>query len=88
MIVPKNNYILIEDLPTEEKTDGGIYLPTKRLDKPALGLIYKAPDALGLEKGVKVWYRQWADEPLEYEGKKLKAIHEKDLIAYEEVNNK
>lgn len=66
----------------EEKLESGIYLPGLRKDIPNFGIVAQS----GIEsvpKGVKIWYRMWAGEDIDFEGKKYKAVHAKDLLAYE-----
>ena len=82
------NYVLVEPETMEGKqTSGGIYIPDATKEVLNTGILIDGGEVLQVEKGVKVkiWYRMWAGEDIETEGKKLKIIHKQDLLAYEEV---
>lgn len=66
----------------EEKLESGIYLPGLRKDIPNFGIV-KQSGIEGIPEGVKIYFRMWAGEDIDFGGKKYKAVHAKDLLAYE-----
>ena len=83
MIVPAQDYILLTVEKKEEVTKSGIYLPEKTADTPQCGTVAQAKE--GFAKGVKVWFKRWAGEPIKYDGKEYLLIHLKDVVAFEKT---
>lgn len=96
MIIPAQDYILLTvEKKAEEKTAGGIYLPEKTADTSQCGTVAQDKEydvkyfqngngggksSLVFKKGVKVWFKRWAGEPI---GDYL-LVHLKDIVATEE----
>lgn len=80
------NYVIIKpDGVGEQALESGIILPELRKNVPSSGTIVDIKaNAPELHKGVKVWYKMWAGQDVEYEKEKLIMVHIKDLIAYEQ----
>lgn len=83
------NYVIIKpDGVGEQELESGIILPELRKNLPSSGTIVDIKaNTPELQKGVKVWYKMWAGQDVEYEKEKLIMVHIKDLIAYEQKNN-
>ena len=86
-IKPTKDYILLTvDKKKEEVSAGGIYLPEKASSEPQCGIVafkewYSSNDPL--HTGVKVWYKKWAGESINYNGTDYLLVHIKDILAYE-----
>ena len=80
MIKAFNNNLIIELIPLETKTAGGIYLPEKQKDRPQKGTVISS-DVSEIKEGTKVLFRKYAGEPLKEDGRELKIVHIKDVIA-------
>lgn len=85
MIKALNNYVLIRpDLPKEKELESGIIIPELRKEVPQSGVIVEIDMSTStLHRGVKVWFKMWAGQDIEYDKEILKSVHIKDIIAYE-----
>ena len=101
MIHPIGDYVLVEVEKQEEQTVGGIILPEMKKDKLQTGTLVEgmyvneSPNlAAMLSPGVKIWFKMWSGEPVEYfkDDKRVRfgkvkmnylLINRKDIIAYE-----
>jgi chaperonin GroES len=96
MIIPAQDYILLTVEKKEEVSKGGIILPDKTSDTPQCGTVALDKDhwtkhedgtqvVESWAKGIKVWFKRWAGEPINYNGKEYLLIHLKDIVAFEET---
>lgn len=86
MIKALNTFVIIEPEHNEEKVlESGIVLPELRRDIPQVGRVIDVPTTMNptLTVGLRVWYKMWAGDEVEYDKKKYRIVHIKDLIAYE-----
>ena len=82
MIKPIQGYVIVEVIkPSEKKGVGGLQKTEKTNSVPQMGKIVSS--ATTLKTGLIVYFKKWADEEVEYEGKKYSIIEEKEIIAYE-----
>lgn len=89
-IRPLGDKILVEQLEAEEKTSGGIILPSSAKEKPQEGKVIavgsgkiiagkKVP--LDVTKGDKVLFSKYGGDEIKFEGKELKILKEEDILA-------
>lgn len=73
-------FVLIEKDPDEEKTAGGIILPTSK--KKNRGTVLKiGPSTEFVKEGQRVLYHPYNMTDIEVDGKKCGIIHEDGLVA-------
>lgn len=90
-IKPMNDKVLISKATAEEKSEGGIYLPSGSQEKPLEGtVIAVGPGALSdknerqtmqLKEGDKVLYSKYSGTEIKLEGQELLILSEKDVLA-------
>ena len=89
-IKPLGDRVVIEPKVQEEKTQGGIFIPTKDDSKVTHGHVVavgpgKVVDGksqpVALSKGQRVVYNQYSVTEVEYAGKKFVVVREDDIIA-------
>lgn len=85
-IQPLADRVLIEPMPAEEVTMGGIIIPDSAKEKPLKGTVIAAGDGTKDEKmvlkaGDTVLYGKYAGTELELEGKKYLIMRQSDVLA-------
>jgi chaperonin GroES len=88
---PLNDRILVEKAEAQEKTEGGIYLPTGSQEKPIEGLVVAVgPGArnekgertpMQIKEGDRILYSKYSGTELKTDGKEYLIISEKDVLA-------
>ncbi|MCE2928982.1 MAG: co-chaperone GroES [Candidatus Caenarcaniphilales bacterium] len=88
---PLNDKIVVEKAEAEEKTEGGIYLPSSSQEKPLEGIVTAVGpgqanekgerQALQVKEGDRVLYSKYSGTELKINGKELLIISEKDILA-------
>lgn len=88
---PLNDKIVLEKAAAEEKTEGGIYLPSGAQEKPQEGTVIAVGpgpanekgerQALQVKEGDKVLYAKYSGTELKIDGKELLIISEKEVLA-------
>ena len=88
---PLNDKIIVEKAAVEEKTEGGLYLPSSSQEKPQEGIIVAAGPgilndkgerkALQVQAGDKVLYSKYSGTELKINNKELLIMSEKDVLA-------
>jgi chaperonin GroES len=88
---PLNDKLIVERAQAEEKTEGGIYLPSSSQDKPQEGIVLAAgPGTLNekgerkelqVKEGDRVLYSKYSGTELKINGKELLIMSEKDVLA-------
>lgn len=88
---PLNDKIVIEKAEAEEKTEGGIYLPSGSQEKPLEGIVVAiGPGQLSdkgerqqmqVKEGDKVLYSKYSGTEIKINNKDLLIISEKDILA-------
>jgi len=91
MFKPLNNYVLMERLPEESKTAGGIIIPDNAKEKPVRGRVVAVGDGI-IEDGKRipmtvavgdvVMFAKWASSinEVKIDGKDLVLIKENDIL--------
>ena len=88
---PLNDKIIVEKAPAEEKTEGGLYLPSSSQEKPQEGTIVAAGPGilddkgerkpLQVKEGDKVLYSKYSGTEIKINRKELLIMSEKDVLA-------
>lgn len=88
---PLNDKLIVEKVEAEEKTEGGIYLPSGSQEKPQEGrVIAVGPGSLNekgerkelqVKEGDLVLYSKYSGTEVKISGKELLIISEKDVLA-------
>lgn len=88
---PLNDKIVLEKAEAEEKTEGGIYLPSGSQEKPLEGIVVAVgPGALSdknerqpmqIKEGDRVLYSKYSGTEIKQGSKELLIISEKDILA-------
>ena len=87
---PLGDRIVVEALPSEEKTAGGIYLPDTAQEKPMIGKIFAVGTGKVLDNGKviplevkvgdKVLYGKYAGTEVKIDGEKFMIMQERELL--------
>lgn len=87
---PLGDRIVIEALPSEEKTAGGIYLPDSAQEKPMIGKVAAVGTGKVLDNGKviplevkvgdKVLYGKYAGTEVKIDGEKFLIMQERELL--------
>ena len=90
-IKPMNDKLLVSKAAAEEKSEGGIYLPSASQEKPLEGIVLAAgPGAMSeknerqtmqLKEGDRILYSKYSGTEIKVEGHDLLIISEKDVLA-------
>lgn len=83
-IKPLADRIVIEQELMEETSKGGIILPsTVTKEKPTEGTVLAkgAKVSTDIKLGDKVFFKKWANDEIEVEGKKFLLVKEEDVLA-------
>jgi chaperonin GroES len=90
-IKPMNDKILISKATAEEKSEGGIYLPSGAQEKPLEGIVIAVgPGALSdknerqtmqLKEGDKILYSKYSGTEIKVDGYELLILSEKEVLA-------
>jgi chaperonin GroES len=90
-IKPMNDKILISKATAEEKSEGGIYLPSASQEKPVEGIVIAVgPGALSeknerqpmqLKEGDRILYSKYSGTEIKVDGYDLLIISEKEALA-------
>ncbi|OWM74372.1 20 kDa chaperonin, chloroplastic-like [Punica granatum] len=95
-IKPLGDRVLLKLKPAEEKTEGGILLPTTAQTKPQGGevvavgegkAIGKTKVEIGLQTGAQVVYSKYAGTEVEFNGSKHLILKEDDIVGILETND-
>lgn len=88
---PLNDKLVVEKAAAEEKTEGGIYLPSGSQEKPLEGVVISVgPGALTdknerqkmqVKEGDRILYSKYSGTELKISGKELLILSEKDVLA-------
>ena len=82
-VVPIGERVLVKPVKAEEKTAGGIYLPENEKEKNNKGIV----EAVGqlkdakLKEGDQVIFESYSGTEITLQGKKLKLLNIKDVLA-------
>ena len=87
---PLDDRVVVKPLEAEEKTPGGIVLPDTAKEKPHIGkVIAVGPGKLldngnrgrmAVKKNDQVLYGKYSGSEVEIDGKKLKILHESEVL--------
>ncbi|MGE0199664.1 MAG: co-chaperone GroES [Candidatus Melainabacteria bacterium] len=90
-IEPLADRVVLEVLDDAEQTAGGIYIPDTAREKPQRGTILAVGpgrltesgnrEPMGVEEGQIVLFAKYGGTDVEVNGKKLKIMSEKDILA-------
>ena len=89
-IKPLGNRVVVKPKEAEEKTQGGIYIPTQSEEKVvtaevvAIGpgkIVDGQLEAMSLTKGQSVVFNQFSGTEVEYQGVKYMIVREDDVLA-------
>jgi len=90
-IKPLNDKVLVAKASAEEKSEGGIYLPSGSQEKPLEGVIIAVGpgamneknerQAMQLKEGDKVLYPKYSGTEIKIEGHDLLILSEKEILA-------
>ncbi len=88
---PLNDKLVVEKAEAEEKTEGGIFLPSGAQEKPIEGIVTAVgPGAAGekgerqpmqVKVGDRVLYSKYSGTEIKISGKEFLIISEKDILA-------
>lgn len=85
-VKPLADRVLVEPMPVEEKTAGGIIIPDTAKEKPQRGKVIavgagKKDEPMSVSVGDTVLYGKYAGTELSIEGKDLLIMRESDIFA-------
>jgi chaperonin GroES len=85
-VKPLADRVLVEPMPAEEKTAGGIIIPDTAKEKPQRGKVIavgggKKDEPMTVNVGDTVLYGKYAGTELSIEGKDLLIMRESDIFA-------
>ena len=89
-IKPLNDRIVVKPNAAEEKTQGGIYLPTKTDEKVLQGKVMSVGDGkitsngrqeMTVKVGEQVVFNQYSATEVEYAGENYMVLREDDIVA-------
>ena len=85
-IQPLADRVLIEPVPAETKTVGGIIIPDTAKEKPLQGTVVAVgkgtkDEEMVLKAGDQVLYGKYAGTELEHEGQKYLIMRQSDVVA-------
>lgn len=90
-IKPMNDKILVSKATADEKTEGGIYLPSASQERPLEGCVVAVgPGAMSeknerqpmqLKEGDRILYSKFSGTEIKVEGHELLIMSEKDVLA-------
>ena len=80
MITPLNNRVIIKRTAIEEKSAGGIIIPTDEQEKPTTGIVIASASA-ELEPGNTVMFSKFAGIELKINGEDVLIVKFEELIA-------
>lgn len=85
-VKPLADRVLVEPMPAEEKTAGGIIIPDTAKEKPQRGKVIavgagKKDEPMTVGVGDKVLYGKYSGTELSIEGKDLLIMRESDIFA-------
>ncbi len=85
-VKPLADRVLVEPMPAEEKTAGGIIIPDTAKEKPQRGKVVavgtgKTDEPMTVNVGDTVLYGKYAGTELSIEGKDLLIMRESDIFA-------
>ncbi|KAK4756862.1 hypothetical protein SAY87_006989 [Trapa incisa] len=95
-IKPLGDRVLVKVNPAEEKTDGGILLPTTAQTKPQGGEVVAVGEGrtvgnnkveIGVPTGAKIVYSKYAGTELEFNGSKHLVLKEDDIVGILETSD-
>ena len=75
----KNDYILVEEIPQEKITSGGIYIPEEKYNRQAL--VIEAADGLEIKKGDRIIKTIGKGTDYTFDGKKFEILHINHILA-------
>ena len=88
---PLNDKIVVEKVEAQDKTEGGIFLPSASQEKPLEGIVIAVgPGALSdknerqsmqVKENDRVLYSKYSGTEIKANGKELLIISEKDILA-------
>lgn len=88
---PLNDKIIVEKAEAEEKSEGGIYLPSGSQEKPLEGIVTAVGPGpmnekgerqeLQIKEGDRVLYSKYAGTEVKMSGRELLIISEKEVLA-------
>lgn len=91
MLKPLGNRVIIEVAKEEEKTVGGIVLPSSAKEKSQTGVVVATGDGLVTDNGTKiemtvkvgdnVLFEKYAGTEIKYDGKDYLVVKESDVVA-------
>lgn len=91
MLKPLGNRVIIEVSQEEEKTVGGIVLPSSAKEKSQTGVVIALGDGLTTDAGTKlemtvkegdhVLFEKYAGTEIKYDGKDYLVVKETDIVA-------
>lgn len=90
-IKPLHDYVLVEPVEEETKTDAGIYLPESAKEKPTVGKVRAVGPGKtnkngkqvkpGVKVGDKVYYKKWGGSEIKVKGVEWLLVEAKDILA-------
>lgn len=85
-IKPLGDRVVVKPNAVEEKTQGGIYIPTKADEKVVEGTVVavgpgKGDSAMSVKNGERVIFNQYAVTEVEHGGEKYAVLREDDIVA-------
>ncbi len=90
-IKPLHDRVLVERIPAENKTRGGIIIPDTAQEKPAEGNVIAAGEgnrdengkriALEVKAGDRVLFSKWGGTEIKIDGKEVVIMKESDILA-------
>ena len=91
-IKPLSNRVVVKVHATEEKTQGGIYIPTKSDEKVIIGEVVavgpgkrlkgeETTEPMAVRVGENVVFNQYSATEVEHDGEKYMVLREDDVVA-------
>lgn len=82
MIRPLNNYVLLQPIKEEEKTESGILLPNADKTKKEFGIVKSVGEGIvDIAPNQKVFFDKWSSEEVEMEGEKYLLVSSDKILA-------
>jgi chaperonin GroES len=79
---PLANRVLIDIQEPPKQTTGGIFIPDTVNEKPDQGIVLSVgPEVRAVQAGNRVLFSKYGGSNLQYSGKTVKILSEKDILA-------
>lgn len=83
---PLHERVIVKEVPTPERTQGGLFIPTEAKEIPTEGIVHSMggnvnKEGEDLRKGDRVLYMKYAGLPIKLNGEEHRILMVNDIIA-------